>query len=98
MNEDWLITAAAVYLIAINLIGIIVMGIDKYKAAHDKWRIPEKTFFIIALTGGSLGTWAGMYMFRHKTKHWYFVIGIPAILAAQIALGVYLWTQGYLKF
>ena len=97
MNKEWLITAAAVYLIAINLIGIIVMGIDKYKATHDKWRIPEKTFFIIALIGGSLGTWAGMYMFRHKTKHWYFVIGIPAILAAQIALCVYLWTQGYLK-
>lgn len=92
MHTDWFMTAAAVYLIIINIAGLITMGADKYKAVHDKWRIPEKTFFIIALIGGCPGAWAGMYIFRHKTKHWYFVIGMPAILAAQIAACVYLKT------
>ena len=96
--DKYFILTVAIYLIVINLTGIVIMGTDKNKARHEKWRIPEKTFFIIALIGGSLGIWTGMYLFRHKTKHWYFVIGIPAILAAQIALCVYLWTQGYLKF
>jgi uncharacterized membrane protein YsdA (DUF1294 family) len=66
------------------------MGIDKAKAKSHAWRIPEKTFFIASLIGGSVGTWAGMYFFRHKTKHWYFVIGMPAILAVQVAVAVYL--------
>jgi uncharacterized membrane protein YsdA (DUF1294 family) len=66
------------------------MGIDKAKAKSHAWRIPEKTLFIASLIGGSVGTWAGMYFFRHKTKHWYFVIGMPLILAVQVALVVYL--------
>lgn len=60
------------------------MGIDKYKAIKDEWRIPEKTLFIIAILGGALGSWVGMYSFRHKTKHWYFVIGMPLILIIWI--------------
>ena len=48
-------------------------------------RIPEKTLFLSALLGGSIGAIAGMYRFRHKTKHWYFVVGMPAILILQIA-------------
>lgn len=66
------------------------MGIDKLKAKKNRWRIPEKTLFILSLIGGSIGSWSGMYVFRHKTKHWYFVIGMPAILLAQIALAIYL--------
>lgn len=72
-----------VYLIAVNLVGFAAMGIDKYKAVRHRWRIPEKGLFLIALVGGSAGSWAGMYLFRHKTRHWSFVIGMPLILAAQ---------------
>ena len=73
-----------IYLCVANIVGFILMAVDKRKAADGKWRIAEKTFFIVSLLGGSLGSWAGMYVFRHKTKHWYFVVFIPLILAAQI--------------
>lgn len=76
----------AAYLILINLIGVAVMGMDKAKVKKHAWRIPEKTLFFVSLIGGSVGTWAGMYLFRHKTKHWYFVIGMPAILILQIMI------------
>lgn len=77
------------YLLIINLTGLIVMAADKSKAKRGAWRIPEKTLFFISLIGGSIGTWAGMYLFRHKTKHWYFVVGMPAILILQvIAVGI----------
>lgn len=72
------------YLIAINIIGFSIMGIDKRKAIHSKWRIPEANLFMVSLIGGSIGTWSGMYFFHHKTKHWYFVIGMPCILLVQI--------------
>jgi uncharacterized membrane protein YsdA (DUF1294 family) len=78
------------YLIIVNIAGFSLMGIDKTKAKSHAWRIPEKTLFIASLIGGSVGTWGGMYFFRHKTKHWYFVIGMPLILAVQVALAVYL--------
>lgn len=77
------------YLLIINIIGIAIMGIDKSKAKRHAWRIPEKVLFLVSLLGGSIGTWAGMYLFRHKTKHWYFVIGMPAILIIQIVVGVW---------
>jgi uncharacterized membrane protein YsdA (DUF1294 family) len=82
-----------VYLLIMNVIGLTVMGIDKAKAIHHAWRIPEKVLFLVSLLGGSVGTWAGMYIFRHKTKHWYFVIGMPAILILQIALVVWRFRQ-----
>ena len=69
------------------------MGADKKKAQKGAWRIPEKVFFIVSILGGSLGTWAGMYIFRHKTKHWYFVVFIPLILALQIAAYIYFRTK-----
>ncbi len=72
------------YLIGINLVGLYVMWADKRKAVRHKWRIPEKTLFLVSLIGGSAGTWAGMYLFRHKTKHWYFVVGMPLILLVQV--------------
>lgn len=75
-----------IYLIAMNLIGFALMGLDKHKAKKHLWRIPEKTLFLSSILGGSVGTLAGMYAFRHKTKHWYFVVGMPAILILQIGL------------
>jgi len=74
------------YLAAVNLAGFFLMGLDKWKAKHKKWRIPEKTLFAAAVFGGSLGVWAGMYTFRHKTRHWYFAAGIPLILMVQAAV------------
>ena len=78
------------YVILINCIGLGAMALDKYKAERDKWRIPEKTLFLITLLGGGIGTITGMYLFRHKTKKLYFTIGFPTILIAEIALIIYL--------
>ncbi len=77
---------AVIYLILMNLIGFALMGIDKQRARRRDWRIPEKVLFGAALLGGSVGAWAGMYLFHHKTRHWYFVVGMPLILAVQAAL------------
>ena len=91
MNRLWILT---VYLIIMNIVGIIVMGVDKHKAKVHAWRIPEKALFLCSLAGGSIGTWAGMYVFHHKTKHWYFVVGMPLILIIQVAIVVYLSISG----
>lgn len=77
---------AVIYLILMNLIGFALMGVDKQRARRRDWRIPEKVLFGAALLGGSVGAWAGMYLFHHKTRHWYFVVGMPLILAVQAAL------------
>lgn len=74
------------YLIFINLAGFAIMGIDKYKAKKRAFRIPEATLFILALFGGSLGTTLGMFLFHHKTRHWYFLYGMPLILILQLLL------------
>lgn len=79
------------YLCVINIIGLYVMAEDKRRARKHLWRIPEKTLFLVSLLGGSIGTLAGMFLFHHKTKHWYFVIGMPAILIFQIAVGILIW-------
>ena len=78
-----------IYLLIINLIGFFSMFLDKQKAKRGKWRIPEKTLFLFALIGGSLGTTLGMHAFRHKTKHWYFKFGMPLILIIQLVLAFY---------
>lgn len=80
----------AIYLAVMNVIGVAVMWSDKRRARLHRWRIPEKVLFWVSLLGGSAGTWAGMYLFRHKTKHWYFVVGMPLILVCQAALAIYL--------
>ncbi|SFQ32401.1 Uncharacterized membrane protein YsdA, DUF1294 family [Lachnospiraceae bacterium XBB1006] len=82
-----------VYLAIMNVAGLTVMGIDKRKAIKGAWRIPEKTLFLVSILGGSVGTLVGMYLFHHKTKHWYFVIGMPLILIVQVAAGSYLYTH-----
>ena len=79
-----------IYLLIINAAAFLLMLIDKWKAKNNKWRIPERTLFASALLGGSLGAIAGMYTFRHKTKHFSFIIGMPVILAAQIFLAIWL--------
>ena len=80
------------WLAAANLLGLILMGADKSRARRGAWRIPEKTFFLLAVLGGSVGCWLGMYLFHHKTRHWYFVVGIPLILIAQILILFWLKT------
>lgn len=74
------------YLAVINLTGFAMMGIDKRKAVKKLWRIPESTLFIIAVIGGSIGSIIGMRVFHHKTRHWYFVYGMPLILILQVLL------------
>lgn len=74
------------YLLIINLTGLYSMWLDKRKAIRHEWRIPEATLFLIAFLGGSLGSVIGMQLFRHKTRHWYFVWGMPAIFFAELAL------------
>ena len=69
-----------------NVIAFALMGIDKMKAKAGKWRIKEATLFLFTALFGGLGGTAGMFFFRHKTKHWYFRIGFPLLLAAQIVL------------
>ena len=71
------------YFFIINLIGYFLMYLDKQKAKKSKWRIKESTFFLIAILGGSIGAFLGMYIFRHKTKHLKFAIGLPLIIIVQ---------------
>ena len=78
-----------IYIAVINIIGFLSMGIDKSKAKKGAWRVPEKTLFLFPVLGGGLGSWIGMYFFRHKTKHWYFVIGIPAIFFIELGIAIY---------
>ena len=77
------------YLLLINAIAFLLMLADKHKAKKNLWRVPESTLLLSAALGGSIGALAGMYTFRHKTKHLKFTLGVPAILAAQI--GIVVW-------
>lgn len=79
------------YLFIINAIGFLLMLADKQMAKKNLWRIPEATLLTSAALGGSIGSLIGMYAVRHKTKHLKFVIGVPLILIAQIALAVWLF-------
>jgi len=74
------------YLLIVNIVGFAIMGLDKYYAKHDMRRIPEKTLFMVAIVGGSIGSIVGMYTFRHKTKHKSFTAGMPLILIVQILI------------
>lgn len=78
------------YLLIVNAIAFLLMLADKQKARRKLWRIPESTLLLSAAIGGSIGSLAGMYTFRHKTKHLKFTLGVPAILIAQIVAAVYL--------
>ena len=73
-----------------SLADFILMGLDKRRARRGAWRVRERTFFLLALLGGSPGAILGMRLFHHKTRHWYFKYGLPAILILQLALGIWL--------
>lgn len=93
---QYLLYILAAYLVIINVIGFASMGIDKKKAIRHAYRTPEATLFLYAFLGGAIGSSLGMHHFRHKTKHWYFVVGMPAI--AVIEYGLLLWALFKLFF
>ena len=82
----------AAYFIAINLTGIFINCIDKYKAKHNKWRIKEATLWIIGPLGGAPLSYLTMKLIRHKTKHKGFMIGMPLLAIIDIAGLIYLFT------
>ncbi|MDD4715569.1 MAG: DUF1294 domain-containing protein [Oscillospiraceae bacterium] len=79
-----------IYFAAVNGAGFLSMGIDKHKARRGRWRTPEKTLFLIAVLGGSLGAILGMHVFHHKTKHKKFQLGMPAIFLLEAAAVLFL--------
>lgn len=81
--------AIVYFLVSINILAFNVYGIDKWRAAHGRWRIPESTLLGLAVIGGSIGALLGMKVWHHKTKHKKFVFGLPLILIAQLVI-VYL--------
>ena len=76
------------YLLIINAAGFLLMLVDKWKAKKNRWRVRESTLLLVAALGGSVGSLAGMYLFRHKTRHLKFTLGIPLILAGQCIAAV----------
>ena len=87
--KEYLLYALVIYLLAVNLWAFALMGIDKRRAKKDLWRIKETTLFLPVLLGGGVGGILGMKALRHKTQHWYFKYGFPAILIAETALIVW---------
>ena len=81
------------YLLAINIATFFLYGIDKYKAKNSKWRISEATLLTMAAIGGSIGAWAGMRLWHHKTMHKKFKYGVPLIIILQVALVACLHTK-----
>jgi uncharacterized membrane protein YsdA (DUF1294 family) len=77
------------YLIAINAAAFLMMGLDKSRARRNRWRVPEKQLFTVSAAGGAAGAWLAMSVFRHKTKHKSFVLGIPGLLLLHIGLFYY---------
>ena len=82
------------YLLIINALGFLLMLVDKWKAKKNRWRVRESTLLLIAALGGSVGSLLGMYLFRHKTQHLKFTLGIPLILAAQCFVVVLVMALG----
>lgn len=92
-TTSWIIA----YFILVNIAGFASMGIDKSRARKHEWRISEAMLFFFAIIGGALGSCLGMKLFRHKTKHWYFVYGMPVILILWIVLLAFLWFGDFLS-
>ena len=82
----WVISA----ILAINLLGFVLAGVDKRRAVRKRWRIPERQLLLVAFLGGSVGLYLGFRVFRHKTRHPKFMIGVPLVLLLQVGL-VVLW-------
>ncbi|NFS28255.1 MULTISPECIES: DUF1294 domain-containing protein [Clostridium] len=85
-----MIKIVLIYLLFINFIGFCIMLVDKNRAIHKEWRVPEKTLIGISIIGGSIGMLLGMFTFRHKTKHLKFLLGIPVIIIIQFYIVIYL--------
>ena len=84
-----------IYLAVVNLAAFALMGVDKRRAERGAWRIPERTLFLPAILGGSPGAILGMQVFRHKTRHRQFMIGMPLILLVQLVIvGLLIWKGG----
>ena len=79
----------AIYIIAVNLVTFVTYGIDKYKSIKRKWRISEATLLTMAVIGGSIGAWTGMKVWRHKTMHKKFTIGIPIVFVIHLFIVIY---------
>lgn len=84
--KEFPLSFVLVYLIIVNVLGLVLFGIDKWKAQHAQWRISEPTLLTVAAIGGSIGSWIGMKMWHHKTQHKKFKYGIPLIMMVQFAL------------
>jgi len=84
-----------IYLAVITVVTFLVYGIDKWKAQHKRWRIPESVLLGLAAIGGSVGAWLGMKVWRHKTQHKKFKYGVPAIFVAQVAVVVWLLSANW---
>ena len=91
--RELLIILAITYVFVINMTGFAVMGIDKKRAVRGAWRISEASLFLVAFLGGALGCTMGMRHFRHKTRHWYFKYGMPAVFAVQVFLVLFLYNS-----
>ncbi len=81
------------YVIVINVITLMMYGIDKWKAKHSKWRIPEATLLIMAAVGGSIGAWMGIKLFHHKTLHKKFKYGVPGIFLIQLGIILFIYLK-----
>ena len=89
---DLLTKSLTIYLLIMNAAGFLLMHLDKEKAKRNRWRISEATLLTVAALGGSIGSLLGMYLFQQKTRHLNFRLGLPDILAAQVAIAVWLIT------
>ncbi len=92
------LSAAPVYYLLVlmavmSVFLFVMMALDKGKARRGAWRISERTLFVFALLGGAVGGTAGMLLFHHKTKHWYFRLLFPLLAAAQLALCAWFWVK-----
>lgn len=84
--KEFPLSFVLVYLIIVNVLGLVLFGIDKWKAKYAQWRISEPTLLTVAAIGGSIGSWIGMKMWHHKTLHKKFKYGIPLIMMVQFVL------------
>ncbi|HEX3031213.1 MAG TPA: DUF1294 domain-containing protein [Bacillota bacterium] len=84
-----------IFFVILNIGGLFLMAYDKYRAKRGQWRVQEKTLFGVAACGGALGIWAGMAIFRHKTRHISFLVGIPLIIAFQVMFWLYVTNHGF---
>ena len=91
MNE-YFPSGLALYILW-NFAGFIMVMLDKRRSRRDEWRISEYTFFLWALAFGAVGILLGMYVFRHKTRHWSFVVGIPIICILNLICAHFLWCR-----